>query len=153
MKELRYVALGLVGLLPVLLVGCGGDSANGVGKAADKAKASRVVEIRQLDTHRFEPAALQVKSGETVTLRITNTGTQIHEFFLGDQKSQDKRDSEMKAMGANPMKMANTANDVTIDPGASGEITWTFGKKGTVGFGCHEPGHYLDGMKGTITVG
>jgi len=152
MKDLRYVALALVGLFPALLVGCGSDSATDIGKAAEKAKASRVIEIRQLDTHRFDPANVQVKAGETVTLHITNTGSQIHEFFLGVKKDQDARDTEMKGMGSNPMKMPNTVNDVTVDPGGSGDITWTFAKKGTVDFGCHEPGHYADGMKGTITV-
>lgn len=151
--QLRHIAFGFAGLLPLVLAGCGGSSSPGVGKAADKAKASRTIEIRQLDTHRFDPAAVQVKAGETVTLRIRNTGTQIHEFTLGDPKTQTKREKDMKAMGPNPMKMDDATNDVTIDPGASKEITWTFPKKGTVDFGCHEPGHYLDGMRGTVTVG
>ncbi len=32
------------------------------------------------------------------------------------------------------------------------DITWTFTKAGTTLYGCHEPGHYVAGMKGTITV-
>jgi len=151
--HLRHIALGFAGLLPLTLVACGGSSDSAIGKAGDKAKASRVLEVHQLDTHRFEPASLQVKAGETVTLRITNTGSQIHEFFLGDKKAQTAHNKEMQAMGSNPMKMTDTANAVTIDPGASKELTWTFPKSGTVDFGCHEPGHYLDGMFGSVKVG
>jgi len=151
--HLRHIALGLAGVIPLTLVGCGSDSAPGIGKAADKAKATRVIEVRQLDTHKFDPSTLQVKAGETVTIRIINTASQIHEFFLGDKNAQTAHNKEMAAMGSNPMKMTDTANAVTIDPGASKELTWTFPKKGTVDFGCHEPGHYLDGMFGSVKVG
>ncbi len=150
--HLRHIALGFAGILPLTLVGCGGSSGSGIGQAADKAKASRVLDVHQLDSHKFEPATLQVASGETVTLRITNTGSQIHEFFLGDKNAQTSHNKEMQAMGPNPMKMTDTSNSVTVDPGSTKEITWTFPKKGSVDFGCHEPGHYVDGMFGSVKV-
>jgi uncharacterized cupredoxin-like copper-binding protein len=149
----RSTALAALWLVALATAGCGGDSEPAdVGAAGDKANASRTIEIRQLDAFRFEPAAIQVKPGETVTIRVTNAGSQIHEFFLGDEKAHDERDAEMKDMGSEPMMMRDMANGVTVDPGASKELTWTFPAKGSVEFGCHEPGHHDKGMKGTFTV-
>lgn len=146
-------AFGLVGIISVAVAGCGGgDGATDIGQAADKANATRTLEIRQADALRFEPDVFEVKAGETVMLRVTNTGTLIHEFFLGDEKAHAARDKEMAGMGSEPMKMPDMANSLNIEPGATEEIAWTFPKKGTVRFGCHEPGHYDDGMKGTFNV-
>lgn len=44
------------------------------------------------------------------------------------------------------------ANAIRIEPGETAELTWTFTDPGTVLMGCHEPGHYDAGMRGTITV-
>jgi uncharacterized cupredoxin-like copper-binding protein len=135
----------------LLLFGCG-DSSSGYGKRGDATKAARTIEIRQVDPYAFDPASLDVKPGETVTFKVTNTGAQLHEFVLGDAKVQDDHEKEMKDMAPENMKMADTANAVDVDPGETKELTWTFPKKGTVIFGCHVPQHYAGGMKGTITV-
>lgn len=136
------------------VVGCGSDSGgSAIGQGAERASSSRVIEIRQLEELRFEPASVAVQAGETVTIRITNAGTQVHEFFLGDQKAHDEHDDSMAEMGSSPMKMKAEANAVTVDPGGSAELTWTFPEKGSVQFACHQPGHYDDGMKGTVEVG
>jgi len=149
----RTLACGVVGLALIGVVGCGSsDDSVDIGKTGDKTKASRVLEIRQLDPFRFEPATLQVKPGETVTLKITNAGSIIHEFTLGDKKTQDEHESEMKAMGTQPMTMPATTSSITIEPGATEELTWAFPQKGKVMFGCHEPGHYAKGMQGVFNV-
>jgi uncharacterized cupredoxin-like copper-binding protein len=135
----------------VLVFGCGGGS-SGYGKPGDATKADRTVEIRQGDPFRFEPTTLSVKPGETVTFTVTNTGSQLHEFVIGDGGVQDDHDKEMKDMGSGSMKMADTPNALDLDPGETKTLTWTFPAKGTVIFGCHVPGHYEGGMKGTITV-
>ncbi|MEO5680216.1 MAG: plastocyanin/azurin family copper-binding protein [Acidimicrobiales bacterium] len=136
----------------IALVGCGGGGSAGIGQAGDKANATRTIEVRQYDTPRLEPAFFNVKPSETVTFKIVNTGTRIHEFYLGNEKDQKGRESTMKEMGSSPMAMADKANGVTVDPGATKELTWTFAKSGQVLFGCHEPGDYEKGMKGTIRV-
>jgi uncharacterized cupredoxin-like copper-binding protein len=43
-------------------------------------------------------------------------------------------------------------NAIRLQPGARGEIIWTFSKAGEFAFGCLIPGHYEAGMKGDITV-
>ncbi|HZD22712.1 MAG TPA: hypothetical protein VE569_04835 [Acidimicrobiia bacterium] len=40
----------------------------------------------------------------------------------------------------------------TASPGEIRTLTWTFTEADTVLIGCHEPGHYLAGMKATINV-
>ena len=148
----RGIALVMAALGSLAPVGCGDSGSGGIGQAGDKAKATRTVEIRQVDALRFEPSAIEVKPDETVTIRVTNTGTLIHEFFLGDSKAQNERKKLMTGMGSSPMNMPDMSNSVTLDPGASEELTWTFPKKGKVEFGCHQPGHHDKGMKGTFTV-
>ncbi len=133
------------------LAGCGGGG-DDIGEAGDKAKATRVVEVRMSDQPKFEPALIPVKPSETVTIRVTNTGKRIHEFYLGNQDAQEERQSEMKDMGSAPMNMADKPNSVTVDPGATEEITWTFPKKGAVQYGCHQPGDYDKGMRGEVKV-
>lgn len=41
---------------------------------------------------------------------------------------------------------------VTVPAGTTKQLTWTFTTAGTTLYGCHEPGHYASGMKGTVTV-
>lgn len=143
--------LMVAGALAVVLGACGGGG-DGIGKAGDAAKAARTIEVRQLDTRRFDPAEIQVKPGETVTIRVTNTATGLHEFFLGDQKAQDDHEKEMSAMGSGEMKMADEGNRLFVEPGETKELTWTFPDKGSVEFGCHMPTHYAAGMEGEVTV-
>jgi uncharacterized cupredoxin-like copper-binding protein len=41
---------------------------------------------------------------------------------------------------------------VTVEPGESKDLVYIFDAPGKVLIGCHEPGHYDDGMKATVTV-
>jgi uncharacterized cupredoxin-like copper-binding protein len=41
---------------------------------------------------------------------------------------------------------------ISLEPGESGEITYTFEDSGTIEIGCHEPGHYDAGMIVDVTV-
>jgi uncharacterized cupredoxin-like copper-binding protein len=57
----------------------------------------------------------------------------------------------MQEEGAGGM-VHDEPNAVSLEAGESKEITWYFADEGTTLIGCHEPGHYDGGMKGTITV-
>ena len=136
----------------VLVIGaCGGGSTD-IGKAAEPGPATRTIEIRQLDTRKFDPAQVEAKAGETVTLKIVNTATSLHEFFLGDEEAQEAHEKEMAAMNDADMKMSDTEARLFLEPGETKELTWTFGDKAEVPFGCHMPGHYEGGMKGAVRV-
>lgn len=123
----------------------------GFGEPADAGDADRVVEIVASDDFRFTPDAVTVDVGETITFRIVNAGQVPHDFTLGDQATQDKHDEEMAEMGG--MMMDDEANAVAIPAGETKELTWRFTEEGPVLIGCHQPGHYAAGMKGTVTVG
>lgn len=165
---MRNRALAGLALL-ALLGGCGGEEhhAGGAGAGAhahthsdahdmtdfafgapgDPAAATRTIEVVAEDPYRFQPEDLEVESGETVTFVVTNEGDGEHEFVLGDRDYQEAHGDDMAA-GA----MHHQGNAVTVAPGATEELTWTFPPEGEVLYGCHVAGHYDAGMVGAIRV-
>lgn len=156
------------GALLVLLAACGGGdggdaaghdhahshedshdagSTSSFGAPGQASAATRTIEVTTRDPYRFEPAALEVEPGETVTFVVTNEGEQDHEFVLGDVAYQESHGEQMAA-GA----MHHDANGVSLAPGATEELTWTFPEQGQVLYGCHVDGHYDSGMVGAISV-
>ena len=124
----------LAALVAVALVACGDDdggAAGGGGKAAD-----RVVEVR-MTAGRFQPSSIDVKAGETITFKLVNQDTTLHEFTLGDEKRQADREKEMSAMGSAPMEMDDEADSVTVKGGGTEEFTWTLDEAGTWLYGSH----------------
>jgi uncharacterized cupredoxin-like copper-binding protein len=156
----RAAAPTLTLVLALTIAACGQetgttetDSTTGTefafGSPADAADADRVIEIQTTDALRFEPADITVAPGETVTFRLTNDGSVVHDFTLGDQATQDEHEAEMSEMDG----MAHDEpNVVTVPAGETVELTWTFGDEGIVLVGCHQPGHYAAGMTGRIAV-
>ena len=48
--------------------------------------------------------------------------------------------------------MHDHANSITVDPGQTETLPLTFARAEHLEVGCHVPGHWDAGMKGTITV-
>jgi uncharacterized cupredoxin-like copper-binding protein len=48
--------------------------------------------------------------------------------------------------------MPDEPNAITVQPGETKPLTWTFTEAGALQFGCHISGHFADGMVGTIDV-
>jgi uncharacterized cupredoxin-like copper-binding protein len=141
--------------LTLSAAGCGGDkSTNSTGRGA-----SRTIEVTMSD-NAYEPKQLQVTKGETVTLRFRNAGAVKHEAILGDHAAQMRHHDEMTAStgqmdhgGGHRAATTDTSSDaITVEPGRTGELTHTFTEPGSIFIGCHEPGHWEDGMKATVTV-
>ena len=44
------------------------------------------------------------------------------------------------------------SNFVEIPAGKTAQLVYTFKQPGTLEIGCHVPGHYAGGMRGTINV-
>jgi uncharacterized cupredoxin-like copper-binding protein len=161
-KTRRRVSAALIVATGLLVAGCGGggDSSDptlsAAGGPGDPAKATRTVEVRAGDDLRFQPDQLEAKVGETITFRVVNVAQMEHDFVLGDEKAQSAHEQEMQHMASDPnhnmAAMGDETNAIHIAPGQSKDITWTFAKAGKVTYGCHEPGHYASGMKGTVTV-
>ena len=120
------------------------------GRAGDPAKVQRTIDIRMSDTMRFAPDALTIRRGETVRLRVANDGKLMHELVLGTEAALRKH---AQAMRDNPaMAHHDEVNAVHVQPGADGELVWTFDRAGRFGYACLVPGHFEAGMVGTVIV-
>jgi uncharacterized cupredoxin-like copper-binding protein len=119
------------------------------GQPADAGAATREVAITASDNLRFDPATVDVKAGEVITFKVTNSGAIAHDFTLGDEATQVEHATEMAASAGMPHDQPNA---FTVAPGETRSLTWRFSTPGEVIFGCHTPGHYAAGMKGAITV-
>ena len=109
------------------------------------------IEVTLSDSLRIEPAGMTVPVGKPITFVVTNRGTILHEFVVGDQVFQDAHDQEMMAGGGMSMpKDEPTA--IGVQPGATKELTMTFDKAGLTLAGCHVTGHFAAGMRAQITV-
>lgn len=135
------------------------------GHPAPAKTASRTVEIILGDMY-YQPASVQVKAGETVRFVLKNQGRLAHEFSLGDAATHAEHQKQMLAMqtmdhsqmghdmaGMTPGAMSHAeANTVSLQPGESAELTWTFAKAEGLQFACNVPGHYQAGMVGTLQI-
>lgn len=127
----------------------GHADSDAIGKPGKATNAKRTVKVEMLDTMRFNPQSITVKQGETIKFIVKNSGKVKHEMVLGTEKELKEHAEVMKK---NPEMEHDDANQITVQPGKSGEIIWQFTKAGKVNFACLQPGHYDAGMAGTVTV-
>ncbi|MEX2229850.1 MAG: cupredoxin domain-containing protein [Dehalococcoidia bacterium] len=145
-RSVLWVALATLGV--ALAVGCGGGDDNGGddnGGAAATAAATAAtggggagaggeMEIKILfKDNIFEPDAITVPVGTTVTFEYENVGTAIHNMMI------QSADSEGEIF----------QSPTVVNPGDKGEFVGTFTKAGQIQFICvyHQPD-----MSGTLTV-
>ncbi len=119
------------------------------GIAGDARDARRTIDVRMLDTMRFEPPHVSVRLNETIRFNIRNTGRQMHEFVLGTKHENEAHAQLM-------LKFPDMEHDepymAHVPPGKAGRIVWHFNRAGTFEFACLIAGHYQAGMTGTIVV-
>jgi uncharacterized cupredoxin-like copper-binding protein len=120
-----------------------------IGEPGIAADAKRTITVNMLDSMRFTPQSITVKQGETIKFVVKNAGKVKHEMVLGTEKELKEHAEVMKK---NPEMEHADDNQITVQPGKSGEIIWRFTKSGKVNFACLQPGHYDAGMKGFVTV-
>jgi uncharacterized cupredoxin-like copper-binding protein len=142
------VALATVGLL---VAGCASRPGAEQARGDVSGKQGRIIEVRMVDTA-FEPAEFTVSGGETVTFRFTNAGKAVHEAFIGDVQDQAAHEEEMAARMEHGGHGDDAEDALTLEPGRSGELTYTFAQPDTLEIGCHQPGHYAAGMRAPVTV-
>lgn len=119
------------------------------GIAAQPAAATRTIVIDMNDRMRFVPDRLDVREGETVRLRVRNSGRVMHELVLG---TRSELDAHAALMARFPAMEHDEPHMVHVPPARSGEILWTFNRPGDFEFACLIAGHYQAGMRGTIRV-
>jgi uncharacterized cupredoxin-like copper-binding protein len=128
----RLLALSMVGL-----------AAAACSQAA-AAPAERTVRIR-IHYSAFSLGHIDVSPGETVRFVVTNADPIDHEFIVGDEAVQVAH--ELGTEAYHPPR----PGEITIRAGETVETTYTFGDRDLL-FGCHLPGHYAYGMRGSIAV-
>ena len=154
---MKFKNIALVASLALLapLVWATGNHVGGhadseaIGKPGKAANANRTINLNMKDTMRFTPASITVRQGETIKFIVKNSGKVKHEMVLGTEKELQEHYEVMKK---NPEMEHADENQVTVQPGKSGEIIWEFTKAGKVNFACMQPGHYDAGMKGAVLV-
>jgi uncharacterized cupredoxin-like copper-binding protein len=105
-----------------------------------------VVHVRIHYSH-FTPSDFAFAPGETVTFVVENADPIDHEFLLGDETVQLAH--ELGTEAYHPPR----PGEMSVPAGTTMRTTYTFDEPGQVLLGCHLPGHYAYGMRGTISVG
>ena len=127
----------------------GDGHAPSLGKPGDSNKVTRTIEVGMNDKMRFSPANIAVKSGETIRFVVKNNGKIKHEMVLGTLKELKQHAALMRKF---PEMEHADPNQVSVEPGKTGELLWQFTRAGKVDFACLQPGHYEAGMAGKVTV-
>lgn len=100
----------------------------------------------------FDPGRIAVRPGETIRFVLENTDPIDHEFIVGDEGVQQVHEEGTEA------HHAPKPGEISVPAGSLRTTTYTFPllgpqAAGSLIFGCHLPGHYDYGMRGTIAVG
>lgn len=139
--QLRLVAIALA---IFALAGCTAGASDSSQPAATK-----TVKVTLNDDMSIEVSQTAFAVGETVVFQVTNAGSVPHELYLGDAEAQAEHAEEM----AETDGMAHDEPDgVSVAPGGTETLEYTFTEAGEILAGCHEPGHYEAGMVTALTV-
>jgi uncharacterized cupredoxin-like copper-binding protein len=165
--EMKQLFRGLFCVVMATAVSCGGNGGSGgaaggdhahmhtqgpapaaaqFGEPASAADVDRTIDVKALDSLRFEPDRVTVGAGEVVRFKVTNAGRLDHEFLLGDEQSHKQQAGGMSGGGH------QHSTGVFVAPGETGEVIWRFTEPGEVIFACHVNGHYSAGMEGSLIV-
>lgn len=157
----------LLSLLPAAALAHGSHShaetpKGDIGTPGKVADATRTVMVIATDND-FSPKTISVKAGESVRFVVRNEGRFVHEMTIGTKAMQVEHQEEMLGLMASGVLEVDRidrdklgahdhGNNVLLEPGAQGEIVWTFGRATELEFGCNVPGHYEAGMKGDFHI-
>jgi uncharacterized cupredoxin-like copper-binding protein len=119
--------------------------------------APREIPIAMTDGLRFDPETIAVTAGETVRFVLDNPTAAPHDFTIGDADAQQHHAEEMAAgmtHGHDAVAEGSLPGAVSIAPGEMVEVLATFDELGAREslIGCHVPGHWEAGMRGSIVV-
>jgi Cu+-exporting ATPase len=123
------------------------------GAVAELALPDRTIEVVTTNDLRFAPGDIQVTEGETIAFVVRNESALPHEFVIGTEEVQAEHETEMSEGEEEAMSGSDeTPFAVDVPAGETRTLVYTFDEPGTLLIGCHVPGHYAAGMKGTVTV-
>ena len=123
-----------------------------VAPSADSDIRNVVIELD--DSRRIEPANWQARQGEALRLIVVNTGQATHELAVGPARDIAAHANSMIESGSGKHDHGNAIaiKAVSVEPGKTATLLYTFDEPGEWAMACFEPGHYEGGMKGTVEV-
>jgi uncharacterized cupredoxin-like copper-binding protein len=138
----KRVHTAVIGVAAIVLGA--GSAACARASASDHA---RVVAVT-IRFSRFSPAHVDVAPGETIRFVVTNADPIAHEFIVGNELVQQIHEAGTEAH--HPPR----PGEISVPAGTTRSTEYTFPTgTGALLFGCHLPGHYAYGMKGSIAFG
>src|SRR5205085_11433519 len=107
----------MLGVLAVSLLigGCGGGGKDNMSHGSaegSKSGSIRTVDVTMRDIM-YDPPAVTVKDGETVTIVFHNAGKIRHDAFLGDEAAQAEH--EKKMMSSDSMGGHDDADAISVE--------------------------------------
>ena len=154
--KLRFWISGVALASALALAACGGSSGgNGTaGGGGANLNISTAGEALQ-----YAPAALNATAGQPVQVTFKNgSAAQKHNWVLVKgsdaeaQKVDDAGAAAGEAAGYIPTDPNIVASVKLLNGGETGTASFAAPPAGTYTFLCTFPGHYVAGMKGTLTV-
>lgn len=135
MRPMRLRGAGLLVASALVLTGCGDDG-------GDTASADVTVVTTE---YAFSPDTWSVSAGEAFTVEMTNEGAIEHEWAvidLGeDIESEDEFEEDIVLLEVEAIPAGQTTTQ-----------SFTIAEAGTYQVICALPGHFAEGMEGTLTV-
>jgi plastocyanin len=120
-----------VGLLVVVLAGCGGKGGT-TQQSASPSSSGKTIQIKESE-FKLAPAKVTIASLGTVTFEATNAGKVDHALELEGNGVEEETD--------------------TISPGSTAKLTVDLSKAGTYELYCPIDDHRGMGMQATVVVG
>jgi uncharacterized cupredoxin-like copper-binding protein len=156
MKLITMIAMALASVAGAIATGCGngGDSTTTQtqGPAAG-GSSGKTLQIQMADDF-FTPKDASAKAG-SVTISAPNKGQILHELVLAKTSVDPSKLPTTSDGGVDEAKLESLGEDAgeiaDVAPGDTKQGTFKLTPGKYVMF-CNVPGHYAQGMYGTITV-
>ncbi|UZE95317.1 cupredoxin domain-containing protein [Alkalimarinus alittae] len=120
------------------------------GKPGVESDVTRTINVTADDSMQFTHEPFDIKDGETIKFVVTNNGAIPHEFSIG---TKDEHMEHGEMMMANPnMHHGPGGNAITVKPGETLPLIWTFENAWEIEAACNIPGHYQAGMHSAVSI-
>jgi uncharacterized cupredoxin-like copper-binding protein len=137
-------ALAIGAVVLTLVSGAGLVAVSAAGSASEGEGVLVVpVTIRH---SRFVPDRIEIPAGRPVRFVVENTDPIHHELIVGPKSVQDAHETGTHAIHG------EVPGEVSVAAWSEATTTYRASTKGTLLMGCHLPGHWTYGMRGTVEV-
>jgi uncharacterized cupredoxin-like copper-binding protein len=157
MRRLSITAVIAAGACALVAAGCGGSSSSSsagsaklaasTGSGGDALAASGGKADVTAKDFSFSSKTIDAKAGK-LTVSLKNAGQEEHEFVL---LKTDAAPASLKVKGGSVSESDSVGEIGDVEAGGSGQHTFNL-KPGHYVFVCNVPGHYMQGMRGALTV-